>query len=505
MTRHRVGRSCWVSRVAHTVVLLAFACVGAPASGAVAAPPPNDHFADASVLSGFPADLDGTNVDATAEPGEPLLMDAGGRTVWWQWTPPTSASVAVHACSSEIRPTFGVYTGDSVDALQRLGATGSFYFTGGPTSRAIPRSCERGPAVWFFATAGETYYIAVDAVLGDEGSFRLELSLGGDVDVELVQTAVQPLARFVYRALPGQHDTVRLAVGMLEDENGAPLFPGVSFFGGWTGADPACNSELFFCLIPEGARVTGPRIDLGDQDDGAGIDFARPGAVVRAGPGDDHIKASGQVIGGPGDDDISGYDRGRAMISGGPGDDTLLGSKKDDVIDGGPGNDLLASPRGEGADILRARDGEVDTLSCGPFDTAFIDGYDEYPNCSHVFRRGRPRAVPTWAHHGDEEKLEVTVSCPRDGPRVCSGRLWIADGRRVLKRTQFKIRRHGNCSSSAVLAVPVPGLKRWRATEKELRLTVRSRDRKGRPTSASRRIVLQLTPAFMAPSRLCSP
>src|SRR5215207_11499563 len=145
MTRHRVGRSCWVSRVAHSVVL-AFACVGAPASGAVAAPPPNDHFADASVLSGFPARVEGANVGATAEPGEPLLVYAGGRSVWWQWTAPTSASVAVHACSSAIRPTFGVYTGDSVDALQRVGGTDNAYFTGRGPSREIPRSCETGPA-----------------------------------------------------------------------------------------------------------------------------------------------------------------------------------------------------------------------------------------------------------------------------------------------------------------------------------------------------------------------
>ena len=504
MTRHRVCRWWRVSRVARSVLVLALACFGAPASGAVAAPPPNDHFADASVLSGFPARVEGANVGATAEPGEPLLVYAGGRSVWWQWTAPTSASVAVHACSSAIRPTFGVYTGDSVDALQRVGGRDNAYFTGRGPSREIPRSCETGPAVWFFATAGETYYIAVDAVLSDQGSFRLKLSLGADVDVELIQTAGQPLARFVYRALPGQRDGVWLDVGMGYDENGAPAFPGVSFFGGWTGAGPACNSDMFFCLLPEDARATGPRIDLGDQDDGARIHLARPGAVVRAGPGDDRIKASGRVIGGPGDDLISGYALGRAMISGGSGDDDLSGSNKDDVIDGGPGNDLLASPRGEGEDILRSRDGEVDTLSCGPGDTAFIDGYDEYPNCSHVFRRGRPRAVPTWAYRG-EEKLDVTVSCPRDGPRVCNGRLSIADGRRVLRRAQFSVRRHGDCSSSAVFAVSVAGLERWRTAETKLRLTIRSRDRKGRPTSASRRILLQLTPMFMAPSRLCSP
>jgi RTX calcium-binding nonapeptide repeat (4 copies) len=494
------------------VAVLASASVVLAFTSQARGSPPNDHFADASVLSEFPAELDGTNVDATAEPGEPMTLEAGGRTVWWRWTAPTSASVAVRACSSAIRPTFRVYTGDSVNALRRVGGTESFYFTGRGPSAVIPRSCETGPVVSFFSTEGQTYYIAVDGVLGDQGGFRLELSAGADVDVELVQTAGQPLARFVYRALPGQRNALSLDVGMLVRGDGEPAFPGVSFFGGWPGAaGRACDSDAFFCVIPEGARATGPRIDLGDRDDGARIELARPGAVLLAGAGDDSIQASGRVMGGPGDDAINGYALGRAMISGGPGQDTLLGSNKDDVIDGGPGTDFLAdrsldenrSAR-RGHDILRTRDGEVDTLSCGLGDTAFIDAYDEYPNCSHVFRRGRPRAVPTWAYRGDD-KLEVTVSCPRDGPRVCSGRLSIAKGQRVLKRTAFKVRRHGDCSSSAVLAVSVAGLERWQTGETKLRLAVRSRDRRGRPTIASGRFTLQLSPMFMSALRCDRP
>src|SRR5438309_498595 len=59
-------------------------------------PPPNDDFSNAVVLSGSASSgsTSGTNVDATKEIGEPNHAgDAGGSSVWWQWTPNLSANI----------------------------------------------------------------------------------------------------------------------------------------------------------------------------------------------------------------------------------------------------------------------------------------------------------------------------------------------------------------------------------------------------------------------------
>jgi len=59
-------------------------------------PPANDNFADAEVLSGLPASANGSNVDATGEPGESVHAGVGGnRSVWWVWTAPEAGSVSI--------------------------------------------------------------------------------------------------------------------------------------------------------------------------------------------------------------------------------------------------------------------------------------------------------------------------------------------------------------------------------------------------------------------------
>jgi hypothetical protein len=67
-------------------------CVLAVAVPANATPPPNDNFADATEMSGLPAEATGSNVDATREPDEPF---AGNGSIWFKWTPPTDSGVTV--------------------------------------------------------------------------------------------------------------------------------------------------------------------------------------------------------------------------------------------------------------------------------------------------------------------------------------------------------------------------------------------------------------------------
>lgn len=83
-------------------------------------------------------------------------------------------------------------------------------------------------------------------------------------------------------------------------------------------------------------------------------------------------------------------------LSGAGGNDTLLGGRGDDVLRGGPGNDLLdggpGSDRlegGAGNDTIRARDGQRDSIDCGPGrDVVLADRLDRVArNCEIVRRR----------------------------------------------------------------------------------------------------------------------
>lgn len=128
-------------------------------------------------------------------------------------------------------------------------------------------------------------------------------------------------------------------------------------------------------------------------------------------------------------------------LEGGEGDDVLLGSYQSDTLDGGLGNDVLRGGPGPdlliggpgrdviqgegGKDLIYARDGEVDTVSCGTNrgsttgregDVAYVDAGDKVSSdCEWVYRPGPARPV-----HG-RIRLTITVwpkgNLGRESPR----------------------------------------------------------------------------------------
>lgn len=99
---------------------------------------------------------------------------------------------------------------------------------------------------------------------------------------------------------------------------------------------------------------------------------------IRGGTGNDTIKGLG------GNDEIDG-DSDNDVIDGGVGDDVIYGGYGNDDVTGGAGVDSLYGDNtscsaygcSAGADIMRAVDGEVDTINCGSgADQALVDDKD---------------------------------------------------------------------------------------------------------------------------------
>lgn len=143
--------------------------IGGSISLSIELRPDNDDFADATPIIGpLPQEIFGWSSFATKEPDEPdHAGDPGGASVWYLWTAPSSSTVSIAACSFFMSPVLGVYTGASVDQLSEVAAG----------SEVSDSSCSTNRSeVVFEAVAGTSYKIAVDGMLGGQGSFTLDIS-----------------------------------------------------------------------------------------------------------------------------------------------------------------------------------------------------------------------------------------------------------------------------------------------------------------------------------------
>lgn len=171
-------------------------------------PPANDQFADAQVISGLSGEVNGTNVGATEEPGEPDHADVpGGASVWYAWSAPVAGQASFDTCTADYDTLLGVYTGTSLDDLD-LVVGNDDSCDGGDPFPTLQSS------VTFAAAAGTTYWIAVDGYTFDPqvpvatGTFTLAWDLevapppppppppGPDVP-ELARTGTDPLPTVV--------------------------------------------------------------------------------------------------------------------------------------------------------------------------------------------------------------------------------------------------------------------------------------------------------------------
>ena len=134
--------------------------------GPSSAAPPNDTFANATALVGGSVTVSGTTLNATKQSGEPNHAgNAGGHSIWYQWTAPSTKSVIVDTVGSGFDTLLAVYTGTAVNGLTLVASKDD-----------ISNPTNLQSRVTFSATAGTVYRIAVDGFNGAAGNIFLTIN-----------------------------------------------------------------------------------------------------------------------------------------------------------------------------------------------------------------------------------------------------------------------------------------------------------------------------------------
>jgi len=195
----------------------------------------------------------------------------------------------------------------------------------------------------------------------------------------------------------------------------------------------------------------------GEQDDVVNVErfeLNQPAELVAGGDGvffkllNTSIEPSA-LTGGPGADTLIAYDSADA-IDGRGGDDVIEGGYGDDVISGGSGRDqvnadagsnscnFLVCRIGSGNDTVDLRDGEVDSVVCGPgTDTVVADANDTVAgDCERVDRAGAG-GPPTGRDDGGGGRGRRPTRASSRGcvvPKVRTGSTWSAAKKALAKR-----------------------------------------------------------------------
>jgi hypothetical protein len=147
-----------------TIVICGFAL------GAFAAPPANDAFANAEVVSGMQIHVTRTNAEATKEAGETNhANNQGGKSVWFKWVAPMSRvmSFTTNRSATNLDTLIHVYSGTTLNNIFSVTLNNNI---GSPNLRSFARTR---------VIQGATYYIAIDGNFANnqiaEGTFLLDI------------------------------------------------------------------------------------------------------------------------------------------------------------------------------------------------------------------------------------------------------------------------------------------------------------------------------------------
>jgi hypothetical protein len=142
-----------MSRHLRSLAVTLLVLVGAGTSAALAAPPPNDAFVNATTITSLPFSDTQNTVEATTEPDDPDCY-GNGPTVWYAFTPGTNMRIAANTFGSDYDTTLSVYTGGP-GSFNQIACNDD---AGSLQSRVV-----------FDASAGETYFFMAGAFFGGPG------------------------------------------------------------------------------------------------------------------------------------------------------------------------------------------------------------------------------------------------------------------------------------------------------------------------------------------------
>jgi hypothetical protein len=141
------------------LILAVVSATAAFAAPALASPPPNDFFANATQVDALPFTGEAATAEASTEFGEPQPCYWSPQTVWYAYTAPGDALLRADLAASDIPYTnLNVYhsAGGGIGSLGFVGCTGPY-----------------GNPMTFRAAAGATYYFQVESIFGWTGTTRL--------------------------------------------------------------------------------------------------------------------------------------------------------------------------------------------------------------------------------------------------------------------------------------------------------------------------------------------
>jgi hypothetical protein len=135
---------------------------------------PNDHFAEASPLTGTQILFGGANYNATRETNEPIRTvlwfqynrpsrHPVNATLWWRWTAPTTGTVTISTVPGDFRPFVEMFEGSDLLSLQSLVPPIQIDFL------SITDS------IGFSVVSGHEYYISAGGINTQRGEFQLSL------------------------------------------------------------------------------------------------------------------------------------------------------------------------------------------------------------------------------------------------------------------------------------------------------------------------------------------
>lgn len=129
--------------------------------------PSNDNFANAISVGTLPYSASGSNAGATRELGEPWpsCQSNSGKTVWYAWTAPNSASYSVDTAGSNLDTVLAVWRGSTLSSLASVACNDDA--AGG------------GSKVEFAAAGGTTYYFQISGYNSYEAAFAFHLTTMG--------------------------------------------------------------------------------------------------------------------------------------------------------------------------------------------------------------------------------------------------------------------------------------------------------------------------------------